>query len=75
MHVELLVAKPIGPACRALHKLGTHNIGIKPIGPSPIRHMDDAVIQFGWHHFGLRGVECRGNVITADRQVGNTVNV
>src|SRR5499427_10832438 len=54
MHVELLVAEAVRPARGALHQLGAHDIGIKPVGPSPIRHMDDAVVQFGWHHIGLR---------------------
>src|SRR5262245_66696147 len=60
MHVELLVAEAIGIACRTLNQFGAHDIGIKAVGPSPIRHMDDAVVQFGWQHFWLPGVECRG---------------
>src|SRR5262249_61100495 len=72
MYVELLVSETVRPASGALHQLGTHDIGIKTVGPSPIRHMDDAVVQFGWHHIGLPGVKCHGNVLTRseERRVG-----
>jgi hypothetical protein len=36
--------------------------------------MDDAVVQFGWHHIGLRALNVAA-IIAADRDMGNAVNV
>src|SRR5262245_27018275 len=50
VHIELFVAKSIGPADRPADQLRAHHLAVEPVGPVPIGDMNDAMIECdGWH--------------------------
>jgi hypothetical protein len=51
MNIELLVAEAIGKAARRpRHQFGAEHLGIERVGALPFRHVNDAMVEFGWKH-------------------------